>query len=97
MAIIVLPLLSKIRTKVEIIAAVKQEEEHTAYLLNSFPDGYKLIKNAVISCEGRKSEINNVVIGTIGVFVIETKNIRDISPEIVMKCIGYNTKQINTV
>ena len=73
LAIIVLPLLSIIRNKREIIASGKQGEESTAYLLNSLPDGYKLIRNAVISYEGKESEIDNIVVGATGVFVIETK------------------------
>lgn len=74
LAIIVLPLLSIIRNKREIIASGKQGEESTAYLLYSLPDDYKLIRNAVISYEGKESEIDNIVVGATGVFVIETKN-----------------------
>jgi len=74
LTIVVLPLLSNSRNGSEIIVAGKQGEESTAYLLNSLPDSYKIIRNAVISYEGKESEIDNIVVGATGVFVIETKN-----------------------
>lgn len=74
LAIIIASASSKNKTEREITAAGKQGEERTAYLLHSLPDNYILIRNAVINYEGRKSEIDNIVVGATGVFVVETKN-----------------------
>lgn len=76
LAIIIASASSKNKTEREITAAGKQGEERTAYLLHSLPDNYILIRNAVINYEGRKSEIDNIVVGNTGVFIIETKNQR---------------------
>lgn len=76
LAIIIASASSKNKTEREITAAGKQGEERTAYLLRSLPDNYILIRNAVINYEGRKSEIDNIVVGNTGVFIIETKNHR---------------------
>lgn len=74
LVIIIASASSKNKTEREITAAGKQGEERTAYLLHSLPDNYMLIRNAVINYEGRKSEIDNIVVGNTGVFIIETKN-----------------------
>lgn len=76
LTVIISSVLSKKRTERNITIAGKQGEERTAYLLHSLPEKYKLIRNAVISYEGRKSEIDNIVVGNTGVFIIETKNLR---------------------
>lgn len=76
LAVIIASVSSANKTKREITAAGKQGEERTAHLLSSLPDSYKLIRNTVISYEGRKSEIDNIVVGNTGVFIIETKNHR---------------------
>lgn len=76
LTVIISSVLSKKRTEQDITIAGKQGEERTAHLLNSLPVNYKLIRNAVISYEGRESEIDNIVVGNTGVFVIETKNHR---------------------
>lgn len=76
LAVIISSVSSENKTEREITAAGKQGEERTAHLLNSLPDNYKLIRNAVISYEGRESEIDNIVVGNTGVFIIETKNHR---------------------
>lgn len=74
LTVIISSVLSKKRTERDITIAGKQGEERTAHLLNSLPENYKLIRNAVINYEGRKSEIDNIVVGNTGVFIIETKN-----------------------
>lgn len=63
LTIIISSVLSKKRTERDITIAEKRGEERTAYLLHSLPDNYKLIRNAVISHEGRESEIDNIVVG----------------------------------
>ena len=72
--VLVLILYSKGSTKREIVKAGKEGENRTAFLLEALPDNYILIRNAVISYDGRESEIDNIVVGNTGVFVIETKN-----------------------
>lgn len=74
LTVIISSVLSKKRTERDITIAGKPGEECTAYLLHSLPENYKLIRNAVINHEGRKSEIDNIVVGNTGVFIIETKN-----------------------
>lgn len=76
LAVIISSVSSRKRIEREITAAGKQGEEHTAVLLNALPHNYKLIRNAVVSYEGRESEIDNIVEGNTGVFIIETKNHR---------------------
>ena len=38
------------------------------------PDGYTVIQNAVIRYGGEKSEIDNIVVGKTGIFIVEVKN-----------------------
>lgn len=93
-AIIIVVIISSVssenKARQEITAAGKQGEEDTAYLLNSLPDSYKLIRNAIISYDGKKSEIDNIVIGSTGVFIIETKNLKG---RIVGNCENNNWLQ----
>lgn len=88
--VIISSVLSKKRTEREITAAGKQGEECTAHLLNFLPDNYKLTRNVIISCESRESEIDNIVVGNTGMFIIETK--RGILLVIVKNGIGHSIK-----
>lgn len=49
-------------------------EEITAGIVSSLPEGYVGIQNLIISYQGKSSEPDMVVVGTTGVFIIETKN-----------------------
>jgi Zn-dependent protease with chaperone function len=49
-------------------------EEITADVLSDLPDNYTVYQDIVITVDGKKSEIDNIVVGRTGVFVIETKN-----------------------
>ena len=40
------------------------------------PDGYTVIQNAVVEFEGETSEIDNIIIGRTGVFIVEVKNLK---------------------
>ena len=51
-----------------------QGELQTLQLLERLPDDYHIISNALISCAAKTSEMDTIVIGPTGVFVIETKN-----------------------
>lgn len=49
-------------------------EKNTARIISSLPDNYFGIQNAVIKFDGKLSELDMVVIGPTGIFVVETKN-----------------------
>jgi len=51
-----------------------QGELQTLQLLEGLPDDYHIISNALISCAQKTSEMDAIVIGPTGIFVIETKN-----------------------
>lgn len=60
------------------IASLKQGvdgEDITADILkNGLDDGYTVFQNSVITYDGKKSELDLIVVGKNGVFVIEAKN-----------------------
>lgn len=66
-------LLHRLRTA-DIRRAGKTGEDMTGRFLAQLPDSYTVIMNAVITYDGKQSEIDNIVVGPTGVFVIETKN-----------------------
>lgn len=49
-------------------------EEATAGFIAKFPDSYRGFQNLHVTWEGKTSELDMVVVGPTGVFVIETKN-----------------------
>lgn len=49
-------------------------ESATADIIARLPAGFYGIQNVVVSFEGKKSELDMVVVGPTGVFVVETKN-----------------------
>ena len=49
-------------------------EKNTARIVSSLPDNYFGIQNAVIKFDGKLSELDMVVIGPTGIFIVETKN-----------------------
>lgn len=52
-------------------------ERQAGYLLEAvLPDDYTIIQNAIVSYNGGQSEIDNIVIGKAGVFIIEVKNMK---------------------
>lgn len=64
--------------KQNIIASLKQGvdgEDITADILKAgLSDKYTVFQNSVITFEGKKSELDLIVVGENGIFVIETKN-----------------------
>jgi len=50
-------------------------EETTATILSGLPGSYVAFLNTSITYEGRSSELDAIVVGPTGVFVIETKNL----------------------
>ena len=52
-------------------------ERQTGYMLEQIlPDGYTIVQNAVVTYQDGQSEIDNIVIGKTGVFIIEVKNMK---------------------
>lgn len=62
-------------SKASFIALGVKGEEATSEILNHLPDDFTVIANLTISFEGNKSELDHIIIGPTGVFVIETKNL----------------------
>ena len=52
-------------------------ERQTGYMLEQIlPEEFTIVQNAVVTYEGGHSEIDNIVIGKTGVFIIEVKNMK---------------------
>lgn len=49
-------------------------ESSVASTLSKLPDSYTVFQDVVVNYDGSVSEIDNIVVGKTGVFVIETKN-----------------------
>ena len=58
----------------DIIAAGIQGESATTRVLERLPDNYTVIQDVFVTYDGKTSEIDNIVVGKSGVFVIESKN-----------------------
>ncbi len=57
-----------------ILASGLKGERETVSLLKKLPEGYTAYQNINVSFGGKTSELDTVVVGKSGVFVIETKN-----------------------
>ena len=52
-------------------------ERKAGFILEKYlPDGYTVIQNAKVTYEGHTSEIDNIVVGKTGVFIVEVKNVK---------------------
>ncbi len=49
-------------------------ESRTAELIERLPEGYYGIQNATVSFEGKSNEIDMIVVGPSGVFIVESKS-----------------------
>lgn len=49
-------------------------ENITAQLISTLPEGYYAFQNLTVTYDGKPSEIDMVVVGKSGVFIVETKN-----------------------
>lgn len=61
-----------------IVASGLKGERQTGQLLKKLPEGYTVFQNINVSFRGKTSELDTVVVGKSGVFVIETKNSKGI-------------------
>jgi len=57
-------------------AAGEAGENATAHIIEQLPEGYYGFRNLHIPYDGRVSEIDMVVVGPTGVYIIETKNLK---------------------
>lgn len=57
-----------------ILGSGLEGENATADIVSALPEGFYGIQNVVVTFEGKKSELDMVVAGPTGVFIIETKN-----------------------
>lgn len=60
--------------RAKILALGIKGENRTADIIADLPEGYYGFQNLNITYQGKKSEIDLVVVGPTGIFVIETKN-----------------------
>ncbi len=60
--------------KARILKSGIEGEMSTAYVLSKLPRKYTVVQDINVTYDGGHSEIDNVVIGKTGIFVIETKN-----------------------
>lgn len=67
--------LSNTSDRMQIERAGEIGETATAYLISQLPEGYFGFQNLNVSYQGKSSEIDMVVVGRTGVFIIETKNL----------------------
>ena len=67
-------LFGKCGNKVGILQSGLEGEEMTADIISAFPDSFYGFQNVKITYEGKTSEIDMIVVGPTGVFIIETKN-----------------------
>ncbi len=64
----------KMHNNASIVASGLKGEQETGQLLKKLPAGYTAFQNINVSYKGKNSELDTVVVGKSGVFVIETKN-----------------------
>lgn len=57
-----------------ILASGINGEKIAAEVLSVLPDGYTVFQDVTVPYDGRTSEIDNIVVGRGGVFIVETKN-----------------------
>lgn len=62
--------------KASIYRAGLSGERATAQIVRSLPDAYFAVQNLKVTYDGKTSELDLVVVGPTGVYVIETKNLK---------------------
>lgn len=62
------------RSDTEILISGIHGERNATNLLVTLPDDYTVFQNVILTYDDRKSEIDNIVVGKSGVFIIEVKN-----------------------
>lgn len=72
--VICIILMSKNWKNMEILKSGLAGEEVTAEIISSLPDSFYAFQNVKVTYEDKTSELDMIVVGPTGVFVIETKN-----------------------
>ena len=62
-------------SEMEIIKLGLDGEKETLKVFENLPDTYTVFSNLEIEVEGKKSQLDHVVVGSNGIFIIETKNL----------------------
>ncbi|MGF9796371.1 nuclease-related domain-containing protein [Brevibacillus agri] len=60
--------------KIKIVYSGLKGEKNTKKLLATLPDSYTVLSDIKVEVEGKSSQIDHIVVGPTGVYVIETKN-----------------------
>lgn len=71
---IIKPMISNAKNERDIIESGISGESRVQSRLSALPDSYTVIHNVVVDYDGQKNELDFVVVGSNGVFVIENKN-----------------------
>lgn len=61
-------------TDTDILISGINGERIAAEVLSALPDSYTVFQDVMIIYDGKASEIDNIVVGSSGVFIVETKN-----------------------
>jgi len=64
-----------IEQNINILASGLAGEKQTLQIFKNLPDSYVVISDLEIEAEGKKSQLDHVIIGGNGIFVVETKNL----------------------
>jgi hypothetical protein len=76
--LIVLIVAKNVQTKkkeIEILKSGLEGERHSLQIFQMLPDTYTVFSDLEIEAEGKKSQLDHVVVGENGIFIIETKNL----------------------
>lgn len=71
-------LLKKGKSKKDIIRSGIEGERAATSTLKNLPDSYTVLQNVKINFDGKISEIDNIIVGKTGIFIVEVKNNRGI-------------------
>lgn len=58
----------------DILVAGINGERIATKVLSTLPDSYTVFQNVIVTYDNKKSEIDNIVVGRSGVFIVEVKN-----------------------
>ena len=58
----------------DILAAGIDGERIATEVLSTLPNGYTVFQDVIVTYDNKKSEIDNIVVGRSGVFIVEVKN-----------------------
>lgn len=71
-----LPLAVFFLRRARILEGGAKGEDETGRVLKKLPDGYTILGDLTVKTQGREAQLDHVVVGPAGVFIIETKNMK---------------------